>query len=66
MARQPVVVQPTTRLTRALEKMIDTRSKSFPVVDAKERLVGVVAREDLMRALRRASSGERPRGVERD
>jgi CBS domain-containing protein len=55
MAKQPAVVQPRTRLTRVLEKMVDTRNKSFPVVDPHgERLVGVVAREDVMRALRRA------------
>jgi CBS domain-containing protein len=65
MSPEPAIVQPTTRLTRVLEKMIDTRNKSFPVVDPKdERLVGVVAREDVMRALRRAGSGERPRGAE--
>ena len=56
-------MQPTTRLTRVLEKMIATRNKSFPVVDPKdERLVGVVAREDVMQALRRAGAGERPSG----
>jgi CBS domain-containing protein len=61
MAKEPAVVQPTTRLTRVLEKMVDTRNKSFPVIDPKtERLVGVVAREDVMKALRRAGAGERP------
>jgi CBS domain-containing protein len=60
MVREPAVVQPRTRLTRVLEKMIATRNKSFPVVDADNRLVGVVAREDVMQALRRAQSGERP------
>jgi CBS domain-containing protein len=65
MAREPIVVQPRTRLTRVLEKMIATRSKSFPVVDPKEgRLVGIVAREDVMRALRRAHAGKRP--IERE
>jgi CBS domain-containing protein len=61
MVQEPSVVQPRTRLTRVLEKMIATRNKSFPVVDPKgDRLVGVVAREDVMRALRRAGAGERP------
>jgi CBS domain-containing protein len=61
MVKQPAVVQLGTRLTRVLEKLADTRNKSFPVVDPKtERLVGVVAREDVMQALRRARSGERP------
>ena len=60
MAKEPAVVQPSMRLTRVLEKMVDTRNKSFPVVDAKGALVGVVAREDVMQALRRARAGERP------
>jgi CBS domain-containing protein len=36
--------------------MLDTRYKSFPVL-AEERLVGIVAREDVIRALRRAVGG---------
>jgi CBS domain-containing protein len=40
--------------------MVATRNKSFPVVDEDGRLVGMVAREDVMRALRRAAAGERP------
>ena len=58
MTPEPAVVQPNTRLTRVLEKMITTRNKSFPVVDPHgDRLVGIVAREDVMQALRRAASG---------
>src|SRR5262249_50740701 len=61
MAKRAPGVQPSTRLTRVLEKMVDTRNKSFPVVDPKgDRLVGVIAREDVMQALRRAAAGERP------
>jgi CBS domain-containing protein len=61
MVREPEVVQPRTPCSRALEKMVQTRNKSFPVVDPHgNRLVGVVAREDLMRALRRADAGEKP------
>jgi CBS domain-containing protein len=60
MAREPATVQPRTPLTRVLQKMIETRNKSFPVVDADDRLVGVVAREDVIRGLRRAQAGERP------
>ncbi len=57
MSGSPVTVRPRTPLTRVLEKMLATRDKSFPVVDG-SRLVGVVAREDVMRALRRADAGE--------
>jgi CBS domain-containing protein len=60
MSRDPAVVQPRTPLTRVLQKMVDTRNKSFPVVDPQdERLVGVIAREDVMRALREATAGEK-------
>jgi CBS domain-containing protein len=61
MTRQPLIVAPDTPLTRVLQHMLDTRYKSFPVLEA-DRLVGVVAREDIMRALRRAvgaAPGER-------
>ena len=57
----PDAVNPRTRLTRVLERMVATRNKSFPVVDPHDgSLVGIVAREDVMRALRRAASGARP------
>jgi CBS domain-containing protein len=59
MSRYPATVPPRQPLTRTLQKMIDSRNKSFPVV-VDGRLVGIVAREDLMRALRRADAGERP------
>jgi CBS domain-containing protein len=59
MSREPATVPPRQPLTRTLQKMIDTRNKSFPVVDD-GRLVGIVAREDVMRGLRRADAGERP------
>jgi tRNA nucleotidyltransferase (CCA-adding enzyme) len=66
MVQDPTVVQPRTRLTRVLEKMLVTRNKSFPVMDPRgNRLVGVIAREDVMQALRRAVTGERPSGPAR-
>lgn len=59
MTRDVRTVCPRTPLARALEKMVDAGVKSFPVVDG-DRLVGVVAREDVLRALRRATSGLPP------
>lgn len=59
MSRDVLTVTPRAPLTRVLQKMLDSRSKSFPVVDG-GRLVGVVAREDLLGALRRGVAGERP------
>lgn len=59
MALQPLTVAPEAPLTRVLETLVATRVKSLPVV-ADGRLVGVVAREDVLRALRRAAAGESP------
>jgi CBS domain-containing protein len=59
MNRDVVTVCPRTPLTRVLQKIVDTRSKSFPVVED-DRVVGVVAREDVMLALRRGTSGIEP------
>jgi CBS domain-containing protein len=61
MTRDVLTVTPRAPLTRVLEKMIDAGTKSFPVVD-EERVVGMVAREDLIRGLRRAVAGEKPTG----
>jgi IMP dehydrogenase len=67
MVREPAVVQPRTPLSRVLEKMVKTRNKSFPVVDPHgEQLVGVIAREDVMRALRRADAGKTPAAAAQD
>jgi CBS-domain-containing membrane protein len=58
-------VYPTTTvdseapLTRALATMIDTGFKSLPVLQA-QRLVGIVAREDVLSAIQRAAEGQRP------
>jgi CBS domain-containing protein len=59
MSRDPQTVCPRTPLTRVLQKIVDTRNKSFPVVDD-DRVVGIVAREDVMLALRRAEEGWKP------
>jgi CBS domain-containing protein len=41
-----------TPLTRVLQLMVDTRDKSFPVVDEKNRPVGIISRGDIVRALK--------------
>jgi CBS domain-containing protein len=56
MSRDVYSVCPGTPLTRVIAKLVDTRSRSFPVVDDR-RLVGVVSREDVMGALRRGTAG---------
>jgi len=51
MTPEFIYVDPGTRLTRVLQLMVDHRVKSMPVLNAEQRLVGIVAREDIMRAL---------------
>ncbi|MFC1821890.1 HPP family protein [Thermodesulfobacteriota bacterium] len=53
------VFTPETSLTRVLQKMLDTRFKSFPVTEG-DRLVGIIAREDIIKALRLAAEGRLP------
>ena len=52
MTKNVVSVDVTAPLTRALQLMVEMRARSFPVLDEDGRLVGVIAREDLMRALK--------------
>lgn len=59
MNRAPQTVTPRMPLSRLLQKIVDTRNKSFPVVDG-DHVVGIVAREDVMLALRRATAGVAP------
>ncbi len=53
-----VTVTPRTPLTRVLERMVVFRNKSFPV-QQDGCVTGMVAREDVLEALRRAVGGER-------
>lgn len=59
MTRDPASVWPRTPLTRVLEKLSRGGWKSLPVCDG-EKLVGMVAREDVLRALRAAAEGKGP------
>jgi CBS domain-containing protein len=51
MTRSVNHVEPSAPLTRVLQLMADQRARSFPVLDQKGQLVGVISREDIMRAL---------------
>ena len=55
MTRAPVTVSPGTPLTRTLQQLVELRVKSLPVTDDNGALVGIVAREDLLEALRTAT-----------
>jgi CBS-domain-containing membrane protein len=51
MTPEFIYVDPATKLTRVLQLMVDHRMKSIPVLNAEQGLVGIIAREDIMRAL---------------
>jgi CBS-domain-containing membrane protein len=51
MTPEFIYVDAGTKLARVLQLMVDHRIKSIPVLDAAQRLVGIIAREDIMRAL---------------
>ena len=57
MTPEFIYVDPATKLTRVLQLMVDHRMKSFPVLDAEQRLAGIIAREDIMRALTESARG---------
>jgi CBS domain-containing protein len=50
MTRNVITFSTETPLPRVLQTLVDFRVKSFPVVDGDE-LVGIIAREDIVRAL---------------
>ena len=47
-----VHVEPAAPLTRVLQLMVSLKNRSFPVIGADGQLVGMISREDVMRALR--------------
>lgn len=53
MAPDFIYVPEDTKLTRVLQLMVDQRIRSMPVIESDQRLVGMISREDVMRALRR-------------
>jgi CBS domain-containing protein len=57
MTPEFIYVDPTTKLTRVLQLMVDHRMKSVPVLDATQRLAGIIAREDIMRAITETAHG---------
>jgi CBS domain-containing protein len=54
MTTNPVTVTPDLPLSRVLEYLIETQTKSFPVVNDQHRLIGIISREDVLKALHRA------------
>ena len=58
MTPEFIYVDPTTKLTRVLQLMVEHRIRSVPVLDADRRLAGIISREDIMRALAQCVSIE--------
>lgn len=52
MSEAIVHIEPTSPLTRALQKMVDLKARSLPVVSSDGKLEGIISREDVMRALK--------------
>jgi CBS domain-containing protein len=62
MTEAVVHVEPDTPLTRVLQLMVSVRARSFPVMSRERRLVGMISREDVMRALEETTQEPRSLG----
>ena len=55
MTEAIVHVEPTAPLTRVLQLMVSLKSRSFPVISSDGQLLGIISREDVMRALKEST-----------
>ena len=60
MTSDVIAVDSETSLQRVLELLVKHRVKSLPVVDDRRNLVGMIAREDVMRAMERTALRQYP------
>ncbi|MFB9262371.1 HPP family protein [Bradyrhizobium erythrophlei] len=60
MSCDVIAVDPDTNLQRVLQLMVAHRLKSLPVIDKYHHLLGIIAREDVMRALARCTKRRAP------
>ena len=58
MTSEFIYVHPETRLTRVLQLMVEHRIRSIPVIGSDHRLAGIIAREDVVRALASCARSE--------
>ena len=56
MTEAIVHVDPTLPLTRVLQLMVSLKMRSLPVITADRRLVGMISRDNVMRALRETTA----------
>jgi CBS domain-containing protein len=54
-----IYVAADTRLTRVLQLMVEHRIRSIPVIDNEHRLVGIITRRDVLRALSASAEGDK-------
>ena len=57
MTSEFIYVRTDTKLTRVLQLMVDHRIRSVPAIDSDHRLVGIIARRDVLRALADCARG---------
>jgi CBS domain-containing protein len=55
MTEAVVHVEPTAPLTRVLQLMVSLKNRSFPVIGLDCQLIGMISREDVIRALKDAT-----------
>ena len=55
MTEAVVHVESAAPLTRVLQLMVGLKSRSFPVSGPDDQLVGMISREDVIRALKEAT-----------
>jgi CBS domain-containing protein len=60
MSTDVVTVDGDTGLQRVLQLMVKHRIKSVPVVDDRHKLIGIISREDVMRAMERSALQQYP------
>ena len=56
MTEAVVHVEPEAPLTRVLQLMVSLKARSFPVIGPQRQLLGIISREDVMRALKWATA----------
>jgi CBS-domain-containing membrane protein len=60
MSRDVLAVSGETNLQRVLELLVKHRVKSLPVIDQRHNLIGIISREDVMRAMERTVPRQYP------
>ena len=58
MTEAVVHVEPAAPLTRVLQLMVSLKNRSFPVIGPDRQLVGMISREDVIRALKEATQDD--------